>query len=79
MDTVTVFWDITDCGNDNIYAIQELRDKILKNVRLPVLKAIGGEFSCDNLKTIGLKYFVIDGLPEMSCKQHEEIKDELIK
>lgn len=43
------------------------------------LKAIGGELTCDNLETIGLKYFAIDELPEMFCKQHEEIKDELIK
>ena len=43
------------------------------------LKAIGGELTCDNLETIGLKYFVIDELPEMFCKQHEEIKDELIR
>ena len=25
------------------------------------------------------KYFSIDELPEMFCRQHEEIKDELIK
>lgn len=43
------------------------------------LKAIGGELTCDNLETIGLKYFVIDELPEMFCKQHEEIEDELIR
>ena len=43
------------------------------------LKAIGGELTCDNLETIGLKYFSIAELPEMFCKQHEELKINLIK
>ena len=43
------------------------------------LKAIGGELKCDNLETIGLKYFAIDELPEMFFKQHEDLKNELIE
>ena len=43
------------------------------------LKAIGGELKCDNLETIGLKYFAIDELPEMFCKQHEDLKNDLIE
>lgn len=43
------------------------------------LKAAGGELTCDNLETVGLKYFAIDELPEMFCKQHEELKSDLIK
>lgn len=42
------------------------------------LKAISGELSCDNVETLELKYFAIDDLPEMFCRQHEEIKAELI-
>ena len=43
------------------------------------LKAIGGELKCDNLETIGLKYFAINDLPEMFCKQHEDLKNDLIE
>lgn len=43
------------------------------------LKAIGGKLNCDNLETMDLKFFSIDKLPEMFCKQHEELKMDLIK
>ena len=43
------------------------------------LKAVGGELTCDDLETIGLQYFSIDELPEMFCKQHEELKKDLMK
>ena len=43
------------------------------------LKAVGGELVCDEVETIGLQYFAIDELPEMFCKQHEELKADLIK
>ena len=43
------------------------------------LKAIGGELKCNNLETIGLKYFAINELPEMFCKQHEALKNDLIE
>lgn len=43
------------------------------------LKAISGELKCDNLETIGLKYFAINELPEMFCKQHEDLKNDLIE
>ena len=42
------------------------------------LKEIGGKLKCDNLETLELKYFDIDELPVMFCKQHEEIKVDLI-
>lgn len=42
------------------------------------LKKIGGKLKCDNLETLELKYFDIDELPVMFCKQHEEIKVDLI-
>ena len=42
------------------------------------LKKIGGKLKCDNLETLELKYFDVDELPVMFCKQHEEIKVDLI-
>lgn len=42
------------------------------------LREIGGKLKCDNLETLELKYFDIDELPVMFCKQHEEIKVDLI-
>lgn len=43
------------------------------------LKAIDGELTFDDIETVGLEYFAIDELPEMFCKQHEELKADLIK
>lgn len=43
------------------------------------LKAIDGDLICDNVETIGLQYVAIDDLPDMFCKQHEELKAELIR
>ena len=41
------------------------------------LKAIAGSLRCDQDETIDLKYFALDELPDMFCKQHEEIKRDL--
>lgn len=41
------------------------------------LKAIGGALKCDHSETIELKYFPINKLPEMFCKQHEALKTAL--
>lgn len=41
------------------------------------LKAIDGELTCDHSETIELKYFSVNELPEMFCKQHEELKADL--
>ena len=38
------------------------------------LKALSGELTCDNKETIDLKFFDVNKLPEMFCKQHEEVK-----
>lgn len=43
------------------------------------LKAIGGDLKCDHSETIELKYFSVEELPEMFCKQHEELKADLKK
>ena len=41
------------------------------------LKSIAGSLRCDQDETIDLKYFALDELPDMFCKQHEEIKRDL--
>ena len=41
------------------------------------LEMIGGQLKCDNLETVELKYFDLDETPELFCKQHEEIKNDL--
>lgn len=43
------------------------------------LKAKSGTLSCDHVESIELKYFPINGLPDMFCQQHEEIKRDLVK
>lgn len=42
------------------------------------LKPVEGQLTCDNEETIQLRYFSLDELPKMFCKQHDEIKDDLI-
>lgn len=43
------------------------------------LELVGGQLRCDDLETVELKYFGLDEMPELFCKQHEEIKQELLK
>ena len=43
------------------------------------VEMIGGQLKCDNLETVELKYFDLDEMPELFCKQHEEIKNDLQK
>lgn len=43
------------------------------------LDMIGGQLKCDNDETVNLKYFALDEMPELFCKQHEEIKNDLQK
>ena len=33
----------------------------------------GGELVCDKDETLELKYFSLDNIPELFCKQHEEL------
>ena len=40
-------------------------------------RQIAGSLRCDQDETIDLKYFALDELPDMFCKQHEEIKRDL--
>lgn len=37
------------------------------------LKVIGDELFCDKEETLELRYFSLDDLPELFCKQHEEL------
>ena len=37
------------------------------------LNVIGGHMYCDEKETLELKYFSLDNLPEVFCKQHEDI------
>lgn len=37
------------------------------------MSVVGGELSCDENETLELKYFSLDDMPELFCKQHEEL------
>lgn len=39
----------------------------------------GGELKCDEIETVELKYFDLDDMPELFCKQHEEMKRDMLK
>ena len=41
------------------------------------LKVTGGALSCDKEETLELKFFSLDHMPEMFCKQHEEILNDI--
>ena len=37
------------------------------------MTVVGGELVCDKDETLDLKYFPLDDMPELFCKQHEEL------
>ena len=37
------------------------------------MSIVGGELVCDKDETLELKYFSLDEMPELFCKQHEDI------
>ena len=37
------------------------------------LTVVGGELSCDKDETVELKYFPLDDMPTLFCKQHEDL------
>lgn len=41
------------------------------------LDVIGGEIFCDKDETLELKYFSLDNMPKMFCKQHEDILSDI--
>lgn len=42
------------------------------------LERLGGELRGDGVETLALQYFALDELPELFCRQHEQIRDELL-
>lgn len=43
------------------------------------LETIGGQLKCDDLETADLKFFDLDEMPVLFCRQHEELKRDLQK
>ncbi len=43
------------------------------------LEVIGGTLICDNIETMELKFFSLNDLPELFCKQHKELAADLKK
>lgn len=41
------------------------------------LIVIGGELHCDNKETLELRYFPLDNTPELFCKQHKELLEDI--
>lgn len=37
------------------------------------LHVVGGELFCDKEETLELKYFPLDAMPPLFCKQHEDL------
>ncbi len=43
------------------------------------MSVVGGELICDENETLELKYFSLDDMPELFCKQHEELLRDVIR
>lgn len=43
------------------------------------LNVTGGSLVCDREETLELKYFPLDHVPELFCRQHEELLDDIRK
>ena len=41
------------------------------------LHVVGGELFCDKEETLELKYFSLDKVPELFCRQHEELLNDI--
>ena len=41
------------------------------------LNVIGGELFCDEEETLELRYFQLNNMPELFCKQHEDILNDI--
>ena len=54
-------------------------DKFQSIMMAYYLNAVGGELVCDNDETLELKYFPLNEIPELCCKQHEEIVRDIRK
>ena len=64
----------TDCNME--YASGDKAQSILIAYEL---KVVGGELFCDKEETLELKYFSLDNKPELFCKQHEELLEDIRK
>ena len=43
------------------------------------VERVGGHLKCDDFETVELQYFDLDEMPALFCKQHEEVKRDLLK
>lgn len=43
------------------------------------LKVTGGELRCDESETLELKYFSVDSTPDLFCRQHQELWEDIKK
>lgn len=41
------------------------------------LERMGGQLQCDDAETVGLQYFDLDEMPELFCRQHKQMKEDL--
>lgn len=64
----------TDCNME--YASGDKAQSILIAYEL---KVVGGELFCDKGETLELKYFSLGNMPELFCKQHEELLEDIRK
>lgn len=42
------------------------------------LETVGGQLACDRNETLELRYFALESLPELFCRQHEEMARDLL-
>lgn len=64
----------TDCNQELLNG-----DKYQSVLIVYRVEMIGGQLKCDNNETLELKYYKLDEMPELFCKQHENIKKDLQK
>lgn len=43
------------------------------------LESVGGALKCDLDETLELRYFDLEDMPKLFCRQHEEMKQELLR
>lgn len=43
------------------------------------LESVGGALKCDQDETLELRYFALEDMPELFCRQHEEMKRDLLR
>ena len=75
--------DVKASGLIGIYTDGDMEypngDKVHSICIVYELEKLGGQLTCDHLETVDLQYFDLDEMPELFCKQHEEIKNDLQK